>query len=73
MGQADLFASRCSVKGCREQKIFIWLAHCGNRIGFTGKSCPREGKGEKEKVFFNKIWIFFFGKNLEKKTNSDFV
>jgi hypothetical protein len=67
MGQADLFASRCSVKGCREQKIFIWLAHCGNRIGFTGKSCPREGKGEKEKVFLNKIWIFFFGKNLEKK------
>jgi hypothetical protein len=27
MGQADpLLAARCSVKGCREQQICIWLA-----------------------------------------------
>jgi hypothetical protein len=50
MGQADLFASRCSVKGCRGQKICIWLAHWCSRIDFTGKSCPREGKGGKERM-----------------------
>jgi hypothetical protein len=27
MGQADPFASRCSVKGCREQKILFGSAH----------------------------------------------
>jgi hypothetical protein len=36
MGQADPFASRCSVKGCREQKIFIWLAPQYMVLGLSG-------------------------------------
>jgi hypothetical protein len=49
MGQADPLAARCSVKGCHEQEIFILLAPCGMRIGFSKKSCPREEKGRKGK------------------------
>jgi hypothetical protein len=33
MGKADPLASRCSVKGCREQQIFIWLARFGCKLG----------------------------------------
>jgi hypothetical protein len=50
MGQADPFASRCSVKGCLELKIFIWLAPQYMNLGLSGKSCPREGKGGKERM-----------------------
>ncbi len=48
MGQADPFASRCSVKGSREQKIFIWLAHCGNSIGFTNRAWGKNREERKE-------------------------
>jgi hypothetical protein len=40
MGQADPFASRCSVKGCREQKIFIWLAPQYMDIRLVGLIVP---------------------------------
>jgi hypothetical protein len=35
MGQADPLAARCSVKGCHEQLLFIWLARCGCSLGFS--------------------------------------
>ncbi|KZS08019.1 Uncharacterized protein APZ42_028150 [Daphnia magna] len=37
MGQADPLAARCSVKGCREQPLFIWLARCGCSLGYFKK------------------------------------
>ncbi len=37
MGQADTLAARCSVKGCREQKIFIWVARYYMKLGKTQK------------------------------------
>ena len=58
MGQADPFASRCSVKGCREQKIFIWLAPQYMDIRLVGLIVPEGRKGWK-------------GKN-EKKRGPDF-
>jgi hypothetical protein len=36
MGQANPFASRCSVKGCREQEILFWLPPCGMGLGLSG-------------------------------------
>jgi hypothetical protein len=36
MGQADPFASRCSVKGCCEQKILILLAPQYMNLGLSG-------------------------------------
>jgi hypothetical protein len=38
MGQADPLAARCSVKGCREQPLFIWLARGGCSTGVHDKN-----------------------------------
>jgi hypothetical protein len=35
MSQADPLAARCSVKGCREQPLFILLGRCDCSIGFS--------------------------------------
>jgi hypothetical protein len=38
MGQADPLPEHCSVKGCRKQHIFIWLARCGLKLGVHEKN-----------------------------------
>jgi hypothetical protein len=48
MGQADPFALRCSVKGCREQEFLFWLAPCG--MGRMWDECARGKKREERKA-----------------------
>jgi hypothetical protein len=69
MGQADPLAARCSVKGCHEQEILFWLAPCGFRICFSGKSCPREEKGEKESLVPSFFHSFLSSEETTGKTD----
>jgi hypothetical protein len=65
MGQADPFASRCSVKGCREQKIFIWLAPQYMDIRLVGLIVPegrigRKGKSSLVPSFFHSFLFILY-------------
>ncbi|KZR97801.1 Uncharacterized protein APZ42_007122 [Daphnia magna] len=52
MDQANPLAARCSVKGCREQPLFIWLTRCGCSLGF---STVADGYHIFSKVFFSGV------------------
>jgi hypothetical protein len=56
MGQADPLPEHCSVKGCRKQHIFIWLARCGMKLGV-----PEKNDFDKSKhgvlVWWGNLWL----------------
>ncbi len=62
MGQADPLAARCSVKGCREQPLFIWLARCGCSLGFSTVA----GDYHIFRKFSDICWITRFRTTYEK-------
>ncbi len=50
--------------------VVVHWTHCGLRIGFSGKSCPREEKGEKESLvssFFHSFLSSLFWQIKLKK------
>ncbi|KAK4021088.1 hypothetical protein OUZ56_003019 [Daphnia magna] len=53
MGQAYPLAVRFSVKGCREQPLFIWLAACGMLLPFDKDLLERRLVAWKEVVGTN--------------------
>jgi hypothetical protein len=73
MGQADPFASRCSVMGCREQKILFGSAH-----GVALRTCrvnrARGKNREERKVWSPLFFILSFPTvvwNMETESSSD--
>jgi hypothetical protein len=65
MGQADTLAARCSVKGCREQPLFIWLARCACSIG------KRQNRNHNRRNR-NHFCLFFYRASTSQKFGNAF-